>query len=231
MTATHRVSDAIDSARYQSLAAFVEWGIDMQLADIRDLLKLPMFDVGLESGQNFTVVAAMANVIAGASVWFFEASPAGLTNRGDRSRRYTEVLKRYWPWDGEAVVVDDGVRVLYNAVRNPLAHSFGLPDPEDPESTLISIRKRPLSDPELDELHRASQRPAWLGPAITPAPSGAPARAYVVSAPAMYWGVRWTLRSMLSDEAQLDGAEDLARTLVQFLTAPNASWRAAAGDP
>lgn len=52
-TDTHRVSAAIDRGRFPKLAAFVEWGIDMQLEDVRDLLRLPLPDAGLHSGQSF----------------------------------------------------------------------------------------------------------------------------------------------------------------------------------
>jgi len=223
---THRVSVVVDRTRHPKLQAFVEWGIDMQLADIRDLLRLPMSEAGLDSGQNFSTAATLANVIAGASVWFFEASEAGLRNRRDRSRRYREVLRRYWPWNGEVVDVDNGVRVLYDYVRNPLSHSVGRPEPED--STRMAVDKRPLDEAQLGELDSSTERPAWLGPTIRPAPSGAPDRAYFVSVPGMYWGVQRLLREVLTDEAQLARAEALADVLVRFLTAPNASWRAGA---
>jgi hypothetical protein len=39
---TDRVSVVIDRGRFTKLVAFVEWGIDMQLADVRDLLRLPL---------------------------------------------------------------------------------------------------------------------------------------------------------------------------------------------
>lgn len=221
-----RISEAVDQARFPNLASFVEWGIDMQMADIRDLLRLPLDEAGMVSGQNFTASGALANVVAGSSVWFFEASEAGLRDRRDRSRRYDDVLRGYWPWDGEVVSVDDGVRVLYDYVRNPLSHSFGLPDPED--GIVIAIEKAPLGDGELTELDGTSDRPTWLGPTVRLAPSGAPDRAYVISVPAMYWGVRQLLRALLTDETQAAAAEALAGVLVRFLTAPNASWRASA---
>src|SRR5829696_3590912 len=124
---THRVSVAVDRSRFPSLFSFVEWGIDMQVADVRDMLRLPMPEVGLESGQNFAATAALVNLIAGASVWFYDASEDGLANRGDRGRRYRETLAAYWPWDGEMVDVAVGSQVLYDHVRNPLAHAFGMP--------------------------------------------------------------------------------------------------------
>jgi hypothetical protein len=108
---TYRVSVAVDRSRFPSLFSFVEWGIDMQVADVRDLLRLPMPEAGLESGQNFAATAALVNLIAGASIWFFEASEEGLANRGDRGRRYCKTLDAYWPWDGEVVDAAVGIQV------------------------------------------------------------------------------------------------------------------------
>jgi hypothetical protein len=225
MADTHRVSTVIDRGRFPKLASFVEWGIDMQLADVRDLLRLPMPQAGLDSGQNFAATGALVGFLAGASVWFLDASEEALTNRGDRSRRYRDFLQRYWPWeDGEVVDAAEGIRVLYDYARNPLAHTFGLPDPID--GTLISIRKDPLDFERLEELDLADQRPLWLGPTMEPAPTGVRGRAYFLMVPALYWGVQRVLRRVLTDEEQAPKAEALADTLVRFLTAPNASWRA-----
>jgi hypothetical protein len=72
------------------LLSFVEWGIDAQLADVGDLLRLPMPEAGLASGQSFAATACVVNLIAGASVWFHDASTVGLSDRDDRGRRYRE---------------------------------------------------------------------------------------------------------------------------------------------
>ena len=116
-----------------------------------------------------------------------------------------------------------GSQVLYDHVRNPLTHAFGMPGVDD--GTVISIRKSPLTAEQIAELDLAHTRPNWVGPTILPAPSGAPDRAYVLAVPALYWGAQRLLRAVLTDEAQLPDAEALAHALVGFLTAPNASWR------
>ena len=196
----------------------------MQVADVRDMLRLPMPDVGLESGQNFAATAMLVNLIAGASIWFYDASEDGLANRRDRGRRYCKTLDAYWPWDGEIVEPAVGIQVLYDHVRNPLAHAFGMPGVDD--GTVISIRKSPLTAEQIVELDLADTRPDWVGPTILPAPSGAPERAYFLDVPALYWGVQRLLRAVLTDELQLPAADALAHALVRFLTAPNAPWRA-----
>jgi hypothetical protein len=226
--ATHRVSTEISYAEFPKLHAFVGWGIDMQLADVRDMLRLPLPELGLDAGHNFAAATSLANLIAGASVWFFEASEQGLRDRRDRGRRYRAVLERYWPWDdGEIVGADEGYDVLYGHVRNPLAHAFGLPDPDD--GALIQIQKSPLTVEQIEELEVSPTRPPWVGATIEPARSGAPGRAYFVSIPAFYWGVQRVLRAVLSDPAQLPAAEALAEVLVRFLNAPNSRWRRGAG--
>lgn len=222
--ATHRVSTAISYAQFPKLRAFVEWGIDMQLADIHDMLRLPLADLGLDAGHNFAAATSLANLIAGASVWFYDASEQGLRDRGDRSRRYRAILERYWPWDdGETVRAEEGSDVLYGHVRNPLAHAFGLPDPED--GVLIQIQKSPLTEEQIEQLEISTTRPSWVGATINPAATGAPGRAYFVSVPALYWGVQRLLRGVLTDPGQLPAAEALADSLVRFLTEPNAAWR------
>jgi hypothetical protein len=40
--ATHRVSTTVSYAQFSKLRAFDEWGVDMQLADVRDMLRLPL---------------------------------------------------------------------------------------------------------------------------------------------------------------------------------------------
>ena len=57
-------------------------------------------------------------------------------------------------------------------------------------------------------------RPQGTGPTIKPAGAGAPARAYLVTVPALYWGVQRLLRAVLTHEDQLPGAEQLAEYAV-----------------
>ena len=55
--------------------------------------------------------------------------------------------------------------------------------------------------------------------------ANAPARAYCLHVPALYWGVQRLLRAVLTDEHQLPAAEELAKTLVRFLSTPTDSSR------
>jgi hypothetical protein len=218
------VSVVVDRSRFPKLFRFVEWRIDPQLAEVREMLRLPMPEVGLESGQNFAAAASLVNLIAGASVWFYDASMAGLSGR-DSGRRFRDTLAAYWPWDdGEIVSRAEGTRLLYDCVRNPLAHAFGMSRLDELGSP-IAYLKDPLTAERVAVLDSAVTRPQGLGPTIRPASAGAPARAYVVAVPAMYWGVQRLLRAVLTDEDQLQAAEELAHALVRFLSAPSDSSR------
>jgi hypothetical protein len=89
----------------------------------------------------------------------------------------------------------------------------------------IAFLKEPLTAERVAELDLAETRQPGLGPTIRPAGAGAPARAYFVAVPALYWGVQRLLRAVLTDEHQLPAAEELAHALVRFLSAPTDSSR------
>src|SRR4051812_6362453 len=215
---SYRVSTVVDRSRFPKLFRFVEWRIDGQLAEVRELLRLPMPEVGLESGQTFAAAGALVNLIAGASVWLYDASTAGLSDR-ESGRRFRETLAAYWPWDdGEIVDKDEGIRLLYECLRNPLAHGFGISRLDD-ESSPIAFLKEPLTAERVAELDLAEAPPQGIGPTFRPAGVGAPARAYLVAVPALYWGVQRLLRAVLADEHQLPAAEELAHALLRHLSA------------
>jgi hypothetical protein len=223
---SHRVSVVVDSSRFPNLFRFVEWRIDVHLAEVCELLRLPMPEVGLESGQHFAAATSLVNLIAGASVWFYEASTDGLSDR-DSGRRFRETLAAYWPWDdGEFVDRAEATRLLYACVRNPLAHGFGM-SPLDDEGSPIAFLKDSLTAERVAELDLAETRPQGIGPTLRPAGAGAPARAYFIAVPALYWGVQRLLRALLTDEHQLPAAEALADALVRFLSAPTDSSHSA----
>ena len=218
----HRVSPFV-ACGCPELRSFVEWGLDMQLADVADLIRLPSADANLHAGQNFTAATVLLNLIAGASVWWFDASVDGLRARGDRSRRYREVLGIYWPWNGEGVDAQTGTEVLYNLARNPMSHMAGLPGPHD--EPLLSLVKSPLTPLQIDELGASERRPEWLGPTIATAPGCPVGAAFQLSVPGLYWSMQRLLRGLLADPAQAQAANAVAATTIRRLTDPNAPWR------
>ena len=78
---------------YPNLQRLLQAQVDMQFADIRLLLRLPIPRSGLEAGCNFACAAVLFNTIAGASVCFYEASENALVNRAERGRDSKKCLK------------------------------------------------------------------------------------------------------------------------------------------
>ena len=66
------------------LRRLLDLQVDMQFHDLRSLLQLPKPHLGLVGGCNLTATALACNIIAGASVLFYDASPKALTKRRSR---------------------------------------------------------------------------------------------------------------------------------------------------
>lgn len=190
--------------------------VDMQFDDLRTMMRLPA--AGLTGGCNFAAAAVMFNIIAGSSVCFHEASEAGLKARGERSKRFLRVVETYFPWEGEPVSEDDGARLLYEAARNPLAHSVGLDEPptSGTQKREIQLGKRPLTPEQVEELEDSVTRPTWLGNVITSAtaPSGAPR--IIISVPGLFWGLHRMLRALFADPTEAAKADALAKKFGQL---------------
>jgi hypothetical protein len=202
---------------YRHLRQLLDLQIDMQFEDLRTLLQLPRREDGLRGGCNLTATALACNIVAGASVLFFEASPEALAHRGDRSRRFRAVMTGYYPWsasDGKRD--DDGAEVLYDFTRNPLSHSLGVqknprafPGAAGGKAVMLAKSRDGLPGEVVTELLNARDRPEWLSPTITVAPE-----ADVVSVETLAWGVHEMLRRLFADEAQATAANATARSLL-----------------
>lgn len=165
--------------------------IDMQFEDIRTLLRLPLDDpppkqppMGdspvkeppLRGGCNLTTATLLFNVIAGASVLFYESSPEGLAKGGDRGPRFKDLLTDYFPWaDDEAFDRKKSSKVVYDFARNPLTHSLGVqkvpklfpgvpPLPDGAQAMMLE--KGPLDVDAVAAVTDPSTRPEWLGPTL-----------------------------------------------------------------
>jgi hypothetical protein len=79
-------SEFPEVADYPHLQRLLELQINMQFVDLRTLLRLPMFEHGLEGGCNLTATTLLCNIIAGASVLFWDSSPEALEKRGERGK-------------------------------------------------------------------------------------------------------------------------------------------------
>ncbi len=185
--------------------------VDMQFKDLRTMLRLPL--PGLDGGCNFAAAAFLFNVIAGGSVCFYNTSDQAFKTRGDRSERFRNVLRDFYPWAGEPLAKEEAVQLLYAAARNPLAHSLGLDAPPTPGhvSQEIALGKRSLTDLQITELEDSAVRPAWLLPTITKMKAESGADKFIISVPALYWGVHRMLRALFMEENQVGNADAVAK--------------------
>src|SRR6266446_4256412 len=109
---------------WDSLRRLLAEHVDMQFIDLRTMLRLPM--AGLAGGCNFAAASFLFNIIAGSSVCFYKTNEQAFTEKRDRSQRFRMVLTDFYPWHGELVDKGEAIEILYEAARNPLAHSLGL---------------------------------------------------------------------------------------------------------
>ena len=198
---------------YPNLQRLLQAQVDMQFVDLRILLRLPVQQAGFEAGCNFACAAVLFNVIAGASVCFYEASENALADHRDRGKRFEEALEKFYPWLGEPFSKDQCVSTLYKSARNPLAHSLGLDTaPQGSTGKQIALMKGPLTRDQIREIEEASIRPSWMLPTIV----HLQALAYgsielAISVPTLSWGVHRMLHALFADSGQATNADALAK--------------------
>lgn len=185
--------------------------VDMQFMDLRTMLRLP--SAGLAGGCNFAVASFLFNVIAGSSVCFYKTSAAAFTAKGDRGTRFEGLLADFYPWQGEPVAKATAIDILYDAARNPLAHSLGLeaPPPAGHVAREIPLAKRPLSEAEIAELEDETVKPVWVGPTVAQGKAASGADSFKISIPALYWGVHRMMHALFADAVHVADAEAVAK--------------------
>lgn len=196
---------------YPQLQQLLIRQIDIQFEDLRCLLELPR--IKGEGGCNFATATVIFNIIAGSSVCFYDAKLEGLTNRGDRGRRFTGILNDFYPWIEETTDKDVAVSILYRSARNPLAHSLGIDTPDaNTKAKQIFLKKESLTADQIKELEDSVSRPHWAERTIVHIKrlkSGG--EEVAISIPALYWGVHRMLHTLFADQAQVKNAEALVK--------------------
>jgi hypothetical protein len=177
--------------------------LDMQIADLRVLLRLPTSR--LAAGCNFTAAAMLFNLIAGASVCLYGANELTLKKTPPAGAQFRGILEGFYPWSAEPVDAKTGAKVIYKYSRNPLAHNLGLGPEKDPD---IEIAKSRMGPKRIAALEESATRPTWAAPALTPHGSD-----YVLDVAGLYWGTHRMLHAVLADETQRRGAERLATSI------------------
>jgi len=199
--------------RYPNLKRLLEAQVDMQFIDLRTLLRLPQEQMGLKGGCNLTAAAILFNIIAGSSVCFYNPSEQALADRTGRSKRFKEVLEKFYPWQGEPIPKDQCVSVLYDRTRCSLVHSLGLDvPPRGSMGQTVVLEKGPLTEEQVHELEESSSRPVWVPSTIVhKRPLAHGAIELAISVPTLYWGVHRMLHALFADSTHAAKSDDLAK--------------------
>jgi len=175
----------------------VRKGLDPLLADVHAMFRLPQPDVpGLEAGCNLSVALTLLSVVGGISFELVDDTSLGISD-DNSGERFMRTLERHFPWDHEknlqgAVTGRHAARLLYDAFRNPLSHNLGR---YKKGTSLGNIKvdkgPNPLTEEELDEIERSTERPNWEQPTLAHDGAKKATRTKTLLLPkALYWGVR-----------------------------------------
>jgi hypothetical protein len=203
---------------YPALRRLLEIQLDMQVADLKTLLCLPREEEGLGAGCNLTAATLAVNLIAGASVLFWRSSVEALAKRGDRTKRFNDLMVALYPWShDDAVNAELGAKLLWDYTRNPLSHTLGIGQattllpgmPQEERGVRLAKSALGLSPEQVDELMGTYERPVWVGPTVTTDGSQ-----YTVRVLALAWGLHRLLRDLFADAEQASKAEATAQALL-----------------
>ena len=119
--------------------------------DVRAMLRLPLPELGMEHGCNFAVTDRLCSLISGISVTIFMPSNLVGGERIGSGETYRQLIENFYPW---ALTEDrqETVRVLYDIIRNPFAHSLGVHEQSD---YIVNVRKEPLTPEQIEDLERS----------------------------------------------------------------------------
>ena len=206
----------VDPGTPHAVRVFVDQVVDLYLMDVHAMLRLPRPEVSITEGCNFAIAAVLLNVISGVSVVLFKPGTEG----GDRGQLFRETTSRLYPWDKEpAGAIRDpaeGAKLLYQSFRNPLAHAFGLQDPEPAEPLKIARFKTPgFAEDELKAIEESTERPndaLWNVPTLARDAD----RTLSLQVEPFYWGVRELVRALTADADRMAVAERYLTSMLRL---------------
>jgi hypothetical protein len=187
---------------YPALKQFLRRQVDMQIADLRMLFRLPVEALDPNVGCNLTTAATLMNVISGFSRWFFHTEEAAEIARKEEERsrplsacRFKGFVKTYWPKIEPEPSSEVVAHRLYE-VRNSLVHDLGVrEDPKQEHPRHILLRKACLSlDDIVVGLERNELHPISTGPVIQEQETG-----YAVHLAGVYWALHRMFRCAVQD--------------------------------
>jgi hypothetical protein len=188
--------------------------IDMQLADLSTLLRMPRDEPGLGAGCKLTAATLPMNVIAGASVLFWKSSIESLEQRAGRGKRFKDLMRAKYPQSADdAVDAEFAAELMWDYTRAPHTHALGvgktaqlLPGiPREERGVWTSKAAHGLPADVVDQLMSSCERLEWLDPTIAAEPRG-----YAVHVGPAGVGVTRMLRDRFADDVQSDAAEATA---------------------
>jgi hypothetical protein len=187
---------------YPHLKKLLERQVDMQFHDLRDLVRLPAYTLGM----NWAAAARLFDTISGCSICFYEATPAKLVTTGISAKEFKALLKAHFPWSAVPVPQTDAIDVFYVYARNPLAHALGID--VRPGAPVINIAKRHWPLRRVIELDDSANLPKWSAPPLTGSSGN-----YQISISGLFWGVHRMLHSLFANPKQVAKADATAATI------------------
>lgn len=218
------LSAALELLDLPAVRRLLQVQVDMQVADLMAMLRLPKPHVGLTESMNLTAAAQVFGLISGMSVLLYRADYEYLKDPTDAGRRFKGMVREYMPLTHpEDLGLGHGAEVMWKFARNPLAHSFGVgkdrasfpghPGSERDPDVFITKGERGL--------HVRDARLLFLGDAVRPRWLTAPTIAYRfgdrravgINIEALAWATMAMARSVLRSTHRV-GAEALANRLL-----------------
>jgi len=190
-------SEFPEVAEHAHLRDFLSRHFDMQVEDVRSMLRLPIEEQGLNGGCNFAAVNILSDLVAGCSVLFYCPSIEGLTTPGDRGKRFKRLIEDYFP--SNPLGPAETAKALYAVVRNPLTHALGVGEER------VLVAKDRLTAEQITELEEATKRPAWCPPPVSRADG-----VYTVDARGLYWAFHRLLHNLFAAPQHVGLADRLA---------------------
>jgi hypothetical protein len=186
---------------HPALTEFLRRQVDMQFADLRLLLRLPVPELAPNVGCNFTAASMMMSVISGFSVWFFhteevtEIEKVEEKSRRQSGWRFKGFVQEYWPQGASELSATEVAALLYE-VRNSLAHDLGVSDdPEQKDPREIRLAKHALSLDDVIGLERAVGYPFSVPVIEVEGP------VHTLHLTGVYWALHRMLHCALADKA------------------------------
>lgn len=204
-----KLTQLVDDQRYPNLRHFCEDQLEMQVNDIRCLLRLPNSE--FDAGCNLATASLLTNIIGGASVCLYNASITDLKKQGGRGKRLKNLMSDYYPWKEDAIQKSKVIDVVYFYTRNPLVHSLGVYAPQ--AKLHVTVSKSPMTIAQIDSIENSGDQPTGLPPIM----KKEALNTFEISISTLYWGVIRILKSLLTTNEQAAKSE----AFFEYLTNEN----------